>query len=74
MHRDLKPENILCLADDEEQLKLCDFGSAKMLVKGEPKIAYICSRYYRAPELIFGATDYTPAIGTRFVLRPLDTC
>ena len=21
-----------------------------------------CSRYYRAPELIFGATDYTPAI------------
>jgi serine/threonine protein kinase len=33
-----------------------------MLVKGEPNIAYICSRYYRAPELIFGATDYTPAI------------
>eukprot|EP00392_Amoebophrya_sp_AT5.2_P007829 g7848.t1 len=23
---------------------------------------YICSRYYRAPELIFGATDYTTAI------------
>lgn len=33
-----------------------------MLVQGEPNIAYICSRYYRAPELIFGATDYTPAI------------
>lgn len=28
MHRDLKPENILCLADDQEQLKLCDFGLA----------------------------------------------
>lgn len=28
MHRDLKPENILCLADDESQLKLCDFGLA----------------------------------------------
>jgi serine/threonine protein kinase len=26
---------------------------------GEPNISYICSRYYRAPELIFGATDYT---------------
>ena len=39
------------------------FCSAKMLVQGEPNIAYICSRYYRAPELIFGATDYTPAIG-----------
>ena len=31
---------------------------------GESNIAYICSRYYRAPELIFGATDYTTAIDT----------
>lgn len=38
---------------------MCDFGSAKQLVKGEPNVAYICSRYYRAPELIFGNTDYT---------------
>ncbi|GFY92601.1 shaggy-like protein kinase 32 [Actinidia rufa] len=44
------------------QLKLCDFGSAKKLVPGEPNISYICSRYYRAPELIFGATVYTTAI------------
>ncbi|PWZ45056.1 Shaggy-related protein kinase alpha, partial [Zea mays] len=44
------------------QLKLCDFGSAKVLVKGKPNISYICSRYYRAPELIFGATEYTTAI------------
>jgi len=43
-------------------LKLCDFGSAKSLVKGEPNVAYICSRYYRAPELIFGSTDYSTAI------------
>jgi serine/threonine protein kinase len=34
----------------------------QVLVKGEPNISYICSRYYRAPELIFGATDYTAAI------------
>lgn len=33
-------------------------------VRGESNIAYICSRYYRAPELIFGATDYTTAIDT----------
>jgi glycogen synthase kinase 3 beta len=33
-----------------------------VLIKGEPNISYICSRYYRAPELIFGATDYTTAI------------
>ncbi|PPS11234.1 hypothetical protein GOBAR_AA09396 [Gossypium barbadense] len=31
-------------------------------VKREPNISYICSRYYRAPELIFGATEYTTAI------------
>ena len=37
--------------------------SAKQLVKGEPNVSYICSRYYRAPELIFGATDYTTQIG-----------
>jgi serine/threonine protein kinase len=43
-------------------LKLCDFGSAKKILKGKPNIAYICSRYYRAPELIFGATEYGPPI------------
>lgn len=34
----------------------------QVLVPGEPNISYICSRYYRAPELIFGATDYSAAI------------
>eukprot|EP00181_Compsopogon_caeruleus_P003873 CAMPEP_0184679138 /NCGR_PEP_ID=MMETSP0312-20130426/1959_1 /TAXON_ID=31354 /ORGANISM="Compsopogon coeruleus, Strain SAG 36.94" /LENGTH=414 /DNA_ID=CAMNT_0027128395 /DNA_START=340 /DNA_END=1584 /DNA_ORIENTATION=- len=60
-HRDIKPQNLL-LDPTAQVLKLCDFGSAKVLVKDEPNISYICSRYYRAPELIFGATDYTPAI------------
>ncbi|XP_072122406.1 glycogen synthase kinase-3 beta-like [Mobula birostris] len=60
-HRDIKPQNML--VDPETAiLKLCDFGSAKQLVKGEPNVSYICSRYYRAPELIFGATDYTSNI------------
>lgn len=36
--------------------------SAKVLVAGEPNVSYICSRYYRAPELIFGATNYTSSI------------
>nr|KAJ0227696.1 hypothetical protein LSAT_V11C100043670 [Lactuca sativa] len=44
------------------QVKICDFGSAKMLVRGEANISYICSRFYRAPELIFGATEYTTSI------------
>mmetsp|Transcript_14516 Transcript_14516/g.30046 ORF Transcript_14516/g.30046 Transcript_14516/m.30046 type:complete len:361 (-) Transcript_14516:208-1290(-) len=62
-HRDIKPQNLL-LDPNAHVVKLCDFGSAKMLVRGESNIAYICSRYYRAPELIFGATDYTTAIDT----------
>ncbi|CAH8353327.1 unnamed protein product [Eruca vesicaria subsp. sativa] len=60
-HRDIKPQNLL-VNPNTHQVKLCDFGSAKMLVKGEPNISYICSRYYRAPELIFGATEYTTSI------------
>ncbi|XP_066141190.1 glycogen synthase kinase-3 beta-like isoform X1 [Euwallacea fornicatus] len=60
-HRDIKPQNLL-LDPESGVLKLCDFGSAKHLVKGEPNVSYICSRYYRAPELIFGAIDYTTKI------------
>ncbi|CAD8178505.1 unnamed protein product [Paramecium octaurelia] len=60
-HRDIKPQNILVNLETNV-LKICDFGSAKRLVVGEPNIAYICSRYYRAPELIFGATDYNTQI------------
>lgn len=60
-HRDIKPQNLL-LHPESGVLKLCDFGSAKHLVKGEPNVSYICSRYYRAPELIFGAIDYTTKI------------
>lgn len=60
-HRDIKPQNLL-VDPSNHVLKLCDFGSAKRLIKGEANVSYICSRYYRAPELIFGATDYTSTI------------
>ncbi|KAL2888592.1 cmgc/gsk protein kinase [Ceratocystis lukuohia] len=60
-HRDIKPQNLL-LDPSTGILKLCDFGSAKILVEHEPNVSYICSRYYRAPELIFGATNYTTKI------------
>ncbi|KAJ4732320.1 Shaggy-related protein kinase theta [Rhynchospora pubera] len=60
-HRDIKPQNLL-VNTQTHQVKLCDFGSAKKLVPGEPNISYICSRYYRAPELIIGATEYTTDI------------
>jgi glycogen synthase kinase 3 beta len=70
-HRDIKPQNLL-LDPNTGVLKLCDFGSAKILVENEPNVSYICSRYYRAPELIFGATNYTTKIGERS--RPRKDC
>lgn len=60
-HRDLKPHNILI---DQCACKavICDFGSAKCLVRGEKNISYICARCYRAPELILGVEDYSTAV------------
>eukprot|EP00439_Symbiodinium_sp_Y106_P000530 s7884_g1.t1 len=56
VHRDLKPENIL-LDPGSRAVRVADFGSAKVL-DGEPSSSYICSRWWRAPELIFGASRY----------------
>ena len=68
-HRDIKPHNIL-INPINGNLKICDFGryflcesSAKSLSPQEQNVAYICSRYYRAPELIFGAVNYENSIG-----------
>ena len=60
-HRDIKPQNVL-VDQKTNKIKLCDFGSAKKLVQGQKSLAYICSRYYRAPELIFGSTQYDSQI------------
>ena len=63
VHRDIKPDNIL-INTEATELKLSDFGSAKKLVPGEPSITYMCSRFYRAPELILDRNLYGPAIDT----------
>lgn len=60
-HRDVKPQNLL-VDGRSHAVKLCDFGSAKKLVKKELNATYICSRYYRAPELMFGASEYSTSI------------
>ena len=59
-HRDLKPENILM--NQKGVVKICDFGSAKVLSASGLNTPYIVSRYYRAPELILACSDYTNAI------------
>ena len=60
-NRDLKPQNTLINRETKHAV-LCDLGSAKVLDPKEPNIAYICSRYYRAPELVFGSRFYSPVI------------
>lgn len=55
IHSDLKPENIM-LVDQERQpfrVKVVDFGSATHTSKAVAS-SYLQSRYYRAPEIIFG--------------------
>ena len=60
-HRDIKPHNIL-IDPADYTLKLCDFGCAKHLVKTESNISYICSRFFRPPELVVGANFYTTQV------------
>lgn len=58
-HRDVKPQNFL-LNPKTAVVKICDFGSAKIL--GKTNVSYICSRYYRAPELILQSSGYTQTV------------
>lgn len=65
VHRDIKPANLL-VDPGSLGLKVCDFGSAKLLRHGEASQTdsqpYMCSRYYRAPELILSTMDTTTAV------------
>lgn len=57
IHRDIKPQNLL-VDTKSQQVYFCDFGSAKKLLQKEGNQTYICSRYYRAPELLAGNQMY----------------
>lgn len=56
-HRDLKSENILVDIENKDVV-IGDFGSAKDFSTKAGGISYICSRPYRAPELLLGHTEY----------------
>ena len=56
-HRDIKPQNLL-IDPATNKLVICDFGSAKLLKENVSNVSYICSRFYRAPELLLGYEFY----------------
>jgi len=57
-HRDLKSENVLVDIENKDVV-IGDFGSAKDFSTKPGGISYICSRPYRAPELLLGHTEYS---------------
>lgn len=60
LHRDLKPANLLVGGDGN--LKLADFGFARSFGSNEQLTSEVCTRWYRSPELLFGARAYGAAI------------
>ncbi|XP_068326004.1 cyclin-dependent kinase G-2-like [Pyrus communis] len=61
LHRDLKTSNLLM--NNQGELKICDFGLARQY--GSPLKPYthlVVTLWYRAPELLLGAKEYSTAI------------
>ncbi|PHU20192.1 putative serine/threonine-protein kinase [Capsicum chinense] len=58
LHRDIKGSNLLI--DKNGMLKIADFGLANLFnpEKKRPLTSRVVTLWYRAPELLLGATDY----------------
>ncbi|EOR02004.1 hypothetical protein E3P92_00912 [Wallemia ichthyophaga] len=61
LHRDLKPNNLLI--NDKGILKVADFGLARDVADpGMKMTCQVITRWYRPPELLFGARAYSSAV------------
>lgn len=56
-HRDIKPDNVI-VDRYTMTLKICDFGSAKVIKSTKTSSPSVGSLHYRAPELLLGSKTY----------------
>jgi len=69
IHRDIKPSNLLL--NSECLVKVADFGLARSVefkssdtARHQVLTDYVATRWYRAPEILLGSTDYTKGVDT----------
>jgi mitogen-activated protein kinase 1/3 len=60
VHRDLKPQNVL--VNKNCDVKICDFGFARAGWEDAHLTDYVCTRWWRAPEVVLLPSAYTSAV------------
>ena len=60
LHRDIKPGNILI--NKQGEVVLTDFGLSRPFIKDKKMTKGVITRWYRPPEILFGATFYSTKI------------